>query len=197
MWSSLFPLLSTPFTYYFIGLPATKKMLKSYYFVGIPSISLFYWSQKTSYIISWLLCPSQQTAGRQSVIKQPNWNVRHTDSPVTREQDSVAQYKLLIGRKGQVERYSGLANEQSDNHVDGRRAEGCCELADLPAGGRIPHWTLPAMHDLTVTVGWVLAMLKCTQAVQGFFPGKMRAHGKHSKATITNRTRPAGSFSSS
>jgi hypothetical protein len=35
---------------------------------------------------------------------------------------------------------------------------------------------------------------KCTQAAQCFIPGKIRAHGKHSKATITNKTRPAGSF---
>jgi hypothetical protein len=31
----------------------------------------------------------------------------------------------------------------------------------------------------------------------GFIPGKMRTHGTPSKATITNKTRPAGSFSSS
>ncbi len=34
---------------------------------------------------------------------------------------------------------------------------------------------------------------KCTQAVPCFIPGKMRTHEKHSTATITNKTRPAGS----
>ncbi len=38
---------------------------------------------------------------------------------------------------------------------------------------------------------------KCTQAVHCFIPGKMRTHGKQPKKTITNKTRPAGSFSSS
>ncbi len=31
-------------------------------------------------------------------------------------------------------------------------------------------------------------------SVQGFIPGKMRTHGTPSKATIINKTRPAGSF---
>ncbi len=38
---------------------------------------------------------------------------------------------------------------------------------------------------------------KCTQAEECFIPGKMRTHGKHFKSTITNKTRAAGSFSSS
>jgi hypothetical protein len=37
---------------------------------------------------------------------------------------------------------------------------------------------------------------KCTQALKGFIPGKKRTHGTPSKATITNKTRKAGSFSS-
>jgi hypothetical protein len=41
-------------------------------------------------------------------------------------------------------------------------------------------------------LGW-----KCTQAVQGLITGKMRTHGTPSEATITNKSRPAGSFSSS
>ncbi len=53
----------------------------------------------------------------------------------------------------------------------------------------IPHWPLPAVPDL-IRDGRL-----GTQAVQGFIPGEMRTHGTPSKATITNKTRPAGSFS--
>ncbi len=35
---------------------------------------------------------------------------------------------------------------------------------------------------------------KCTQAVQYFIPGKMRTHGKHSRATTTNKTSRLGHF---
>ncbi len=51
----------------------------------------------------------------------------------------------------------------------------------------IPHWPLPAVRDLTRD-GRLSTYLrcKCTQAVQGFIPGKMRTHGTPSKATITN-----------
>ncbi len=62
----------------------------------------------------------------------------------------------------------------------------------------IPHWPLPAVRDLTRDGRWStddVSVLKLP-TVQWFITGKMRTHGKHSKATITNKTRPAGSFSS-
>ncbi len=54
----------------------------------------------------------------------------------------------------------------------------------------IPHWPLPAVRDLTRDGRWSTQISKCIQAVHCFIPEKMRTHGKHSKVTITNKTRP-------
>ncbi len=70
-----------------------------------------------------LLCPSQQTEGRQSVIKQPNWHVvRHSDSPTheschKRTAVLYSTHALDWSKKDRWKIFR-LANEQSDNHVD-------------------------------------------------------------------------------
>ena len=62
----------------------------------------------------------------------------------------------------------------------------------------IPHWLLPTVRDLTRDSRWSTYLrCKCSQDGQCLLPGKMCTHGKHTKDTITNKTRPAGSFSSS
>jgi hypothetical protein len=60
----------------------------------------------------------------------------------------------------------------------------------------IPHWLLPAVRDLTCDVR-LSTYMKVYLSCPRFHSGRMRKHGTPSESTITNKTCPAGSFSSS
>ncbi len=68
----------------------------------------------------------------------------------------------------------------------------CLQVPSTITGAIIPHWPLPAVCDSTLEDR--LSVLKLSKVS---YPGNMRTHGTPSKATITNNTRPVGSFSSS